>query len=412
MTTHLIIGSGFAGLSAAETIRQLNINATIIIVTEEPDLPYWRPRLPDFIARIIPADKLTIHSADWLYERKIQVRLSQKVQRLIPAENRVELAGGESVAYDTLLIATGSLARRPGRDVTGSDIDGVVTLRTLADARSIAARLDSAERTSVVGGGLLGIELVRAFRERGNQVTYFLKEDRFWPQMLDATAAGMVEARLVERGIELRHQELIAEIRGKSGQVDSIQTTTGQEMTCQVVGYAIGAIPAVGALAGSGINVEKGVLVDDHLRTNVPNVYAAGDVAQALDLVHGDHRVATSVANAQAQGKIAGSNMAGVDRVFHGTVPSNTMQIYGIAFTCMGLSIPTGPGYEEITGQYPTKGVYKKLVLKEGKLVGAMLLGDISEGKVAQALIAQGRDLSAVKDRLLTPGTELADLRP
>lgn len=411
MTTHLIIGSGFAGLKAAETIRRLDQVASVTILTAESDLPYWRPRLPDVIARITPEDKVTMRTSSWLHEHDISLRLGQPVVRINPADNRLELASGESVAYDTLLIATGSLARRPGRDIPGSDLDGVVTLRTLSDARSIATRLDSAQHTAVVGGGLLGIELVRAFRERGNQVTYFLKEDHFWPQMLDLTAARMVESRLLERGIDLRHQEVIAEIRGESGRVTGIKTSSGEEMRCQVIGYAIGAIPATAVLDGSGIKVDKGVLVDDHLRTSVPNVYAAGDVAQALDIVHGDHRVNTSVANAQAQGEVAGSNMAGTDRVFRGTVPSNTMQIYGIAFTCSGISIPIGPGYEEITGQYPKEGAYKKLVLKDGRLVGVMLLGDISEGRLAQELIAQGRDLTAVKDRLLTPGTELADLQ-
>lgn len=156
--------------------------------------------------------------------------------------------------------------------------------------------------------------------------------------------------------------------------------------------------------------MDKGILVDDKLRTNYPNIYAAGDVAQALDLVHGDYRVATSVANAQAQGEVAGSNMAGVEKPFRGVVPSNTMQIYGTSFTCMGTAIPPGPGYEEITGPYPKDGVYKKLVLKDGKLVGTMLLGEIGEARAAEELIARGADLSAVKDRLFTEGYQLEQL--
>ena len=410
MTTNVIIGSGFAGLKAAETIRSLDASATVIILTEEGDLPYWRPRLPDYIARQVTIDKLAIRTAAWLTEKRIDVRLNQRVAAIYPSQNRVLLVDGSAVPYDNLLLATGSLARRPGRDIPGSDLLGVVTLRTLEDARHIANLLDQADRTAVVGGGLLGIELVRAFRERGNAVTYFMREDRFWPQMLDVTAASMVEGRLVARGIELRHGELIKEIKGQDGRVSSITTTKGEGLPCQVVGYAIGAVPATAVLAESGIKVDKGVLVDETLRTNIPNIYAAGDVAQALDLVHGDYRVNTSVANAQTQGEVAGSNMAGVARSFRGAVASNAMQIYGISFACSGIAIPPGPGFEEITGMYPRGDVYKKLVLKDAKLVGAMLLGDIAENKAVQELIAQGRDLSNVRDRLLTDGFDLRQL--
>jgi nitrite reductase (NADH) large subunit len=407
---HVIVGSGFAGLKAAETIRQLDPQASVIIVTEETDLPYWRPRLPDVVGNKVSPEKILIRSSGYLAEHGIEVRLGQRVTAVAPKENRLTLSDGSWLTYDQLLLATGSLARRPGKDIPGSDFAGVIVMRSLADARDIAAQLDGAECTAVVGGGLLGIEMVRAFRERGNAVTYFMREDRFWPAMLDATAASMVESRLTERGVELRHGELIKEIKGEGGKVTSIVTTRDQEMPCQVVGYAIGAIPATGLLVGSDVKVDKGIMVDDKLRTNITNIYAAGDVAQALDLVHGDYRVATSVANAQAQGEVAGSNMAGVERSFRGVVPSNTMQIYGISFTCMGIAIPPGPGFEEITGPYPRDGVYKKLVLKDGKLVGAMLLGEIDEAKTAQELIARGADLSAVKDRLFTEGFQLRQL--
>jgi nitrite reductase (NADH) large subunit len=410
MTVHVIIGSGFAGLKAAETIRQIDSQAEIIILTEENDLPYWRPRLPDVVANKVAPEKILIRSASHLAVQRIEVRLGQRVAALAPTVNRLTLADGSWLTYDQLLVAAGSLARRPGKDIPGSDLAGVVVMRSLADARDIAAQLAGAECTAVVGGGLLGIEMVRAFRERGNAVTYFMREDRFWPAMLDATAASMVEARLTDRGVELRHGELIKEVKGRNGQVSSIVTTKDQEMPCQVVGYAIGAIPATGLLAGSAVKVDKGVLVDDKMRTNFANIYAAGDVAQALDLVHGDYRVATSVANAQAQGETAGSNMAGVERSFRGVVPSNTMQIYGISFTSMGTAIPPGPGFEEITGPYPRDSVYKKLVLKDGKLVGALLLGEIDDAKTAEELIARAADLSAVKDRLLTEGFQLRQL--
>ncbi len=252
MPDHLIIGSGFAALKAAETIRQLDAVAHITLVTEENDPPYWRPRLPDVIAKQVTEDKVQMKPRAYFAEKKIDLRLGARVVKVLPLENRLLLSDGSSAGYDTLLLASGSLARRPGRDVPGSDLSGVVALRTLADARDIANKLDAAQQTAVVGGGLLGIELVRAFRERGNAVTYFRKDDRFWPQMLDATAARLVEAKLLERGIALCHQEVIREIKGQEGRVAGLVTTKGRELPCQVVGYAIGVTAATGFLAESG----------------------------------------------------------------------------------------------------------------------------------------------------------------
>lgn len=243
MTMHVIIGSGFAGLKAAETIRQIDSQATVLMLTEESDLPYWRTRLPDVVAKKVTPDKILIRSAAYLTDHRIEVRLGQHVRTVNPETNVLTLEDNSIITYDQLLVATGSLARRPGKDIPGSDLNGVVVMRSLADARSIAAKLDGAECTAVVGGGLLGIEMVRAFRERGNAVAYFMREDRFWPAMLDATAASMVEARLTERGVELRHGELIKEIKGQNGKVTAIVTTLGKEMPCQVVGYAIGTSP-------------------------------------------------------------------------------------------------------------------------------------------------------------------------
>ena len=190
--------------------------------------------------------------------------------------------------------------------------------------------------------------------------------------------------------MELRHEELIKEIKGEDGQVASVVTTKGKEMPCQVVGYAIGAIPATAVLAGSGMKMDKGVLVDDKLRTNFPNVYAAGDVAQALDLVHGDYRVNTSVANAQAQGEVAGSNMAGVEQSFRGAVPSNTMQIYGIELHLHGHRHPARSG---LRGDHRPVSQGRRLqeAGAQGRQAGgAVLLGEIGESRAAQELIARG----------------------
>jgi NAD(P)H-nitrite reductase large subunit len=223
--------------------------------------------------------------------------------------------------------------------------------------------------------------------------------------MLDAAGSPLVEKVLADKGVVLHKEEGIEEIRGGGGRVKSVLTTTGATLDADLVGIAVGVTSNLEFLEGSGIEAERGITVDDHLRTNQPDVYAAGDVAQAYDVVHGEHRVVTSWLNARRQGETAGINMSGGESALGGVIPYNVIVIYGLPVASMGLDLPPEEeGYEVLTGDYPRDGEYRKLVLRSGVLVGSTLIGNIGEAQAMETLIKMQADVSAYRDRLFEPG--------
>lgn len=406
---YVIIGNGGAGLRAAKTIRERDSEGDITVVDTEIHPCYYRMRLPDYISGWKERDSVFVIKEDFYRENRIRFLARETVTALRPEKREAVLASGMSLPYDRLLIASGARPRELA--VPGADLDGVVYLRTLDQAEDIIRRGKEATKAVVLGGGLLGVELARAFNEMGLETRYLIREDRFWPQMLDTAGSALVEKVLADKGVILHKEEGIEKIVGKAGRVEGVRTTSGDLLEASLVGVAIGVVSNLEFLEESGVEVDRGVVVDDRLRSNAPDIYAAGDVAQALDTASGEHRVVTSWLNAQRQGEIAGINMSGGDAFLEGVVPYNVIVIYGLPVACIGLDLPPDEGgYEVLTGDYPRDGKYRKLVLKDGVLVGATLIGDIVEAQSAEALIKKRADLTAWRDRLFQEGFDLRRL--
>ncbi|MBC7247407.1 MAG: NAD(P)/FAD-dependent oxidoreductase [Actinobacteria bacterium] len=396
---YLIIGNGGAGVRAAQVIRERDPEGDITLVDREPYPCYYRMRLPDYISGWRKRDFVFLVSKDFYREKRIRFMAEESVTALRPDRHEAVLSSGEALPYDRLLIASGARPRELA--VPGADLDGVVYLRTLEQAEDIIRRGREARCAVALGGGLLGVELARSFNEMGLETHYLIREDRFWPQMLDAAGSALVERVLAEKGIVLHKEEGIEEVRGKDGLVRGVLTTSGGELEADMVGVAIGVVSNLEFLEGSGVESDRGVIVDDRLRSSLPDIYAAGDVAQALDVASGEHRVVTSWLNAQRQGEVAGTNMSGGDAALEGVVPYNVIVIYKLPVACIGLDLPPDEeGYEILTGDYPRDGKYRKLVLRDGVLVGATFIGDIGEARSAEELIRKRADLSPWRDRL------------
>ncbi|MBI2865134.1 MAG: NAD(P)/FAD-dependent oxidoreductase [Chloroflexi bacterium] len=405
---YLIIGSGPAGLRAAEEIRGLAPDGEIFMVSEDSRPPYYRYYLPDVVANTKGEDKLPIHPPEFYLEQRIGLVLGKRVTSVDTQAKSIALADGSSLAYDSLLIATGSFSR-PGV-WPGADLDGVVYLRHWDEMVDILDRLARSKRGVVAGGGLLGIELAWGFRARGLAVDWLIRDSRFWPQMMDAPASRILEEKVEAAGVSIRKDEEIKDILGVGGKVVAVRTARGEEIPAEVVGVAIGAVPSLQFLAGSDVKIDRGILVDEYLRSSVPDVYAAGDIAQIYDPVHGDYRVHTNWDNAERQGKVAGANMAGQSRKLEGGIDHNLMKLYEVPFVSMGLANPTGEGFDILTKEEP--GTYRKLVLKDGRIVGAALVGDIKGQRAVHDLIVSQIDVSANRDHLLDPGFSIASLVP
>lgn len=406
---YVIVGNGGAGLRAAQAIRRRDPGGEITIVDREPHPCYYRMRLPDYISAWRDRDSVFVVREDFYPENGIRFLAGLEVTAVKPGEGVVELSSGEYLPFDRLLLACGARPRE--LTVPGGDLDGVVYLRTLDQAEDIIRRGKAARSAVALGGGLLGVEMARAFNEMGLHTRYLIREDRFWPQMLDVQGSRLVERVLEDKGIELYKEEGIEEVLGGGGRLEAVRISSGRDLKTDLLGVAIGVVSNLEFLEGSGLSTDRGILVDERMASNLPGIYAAGDAAQALDRSSGEHRVVTSWLNAQRQGEIAGTNMSGGEAALEGVVPYNVIVIYGLPVACVGLDLPPeGEDYEVLTGDYPRDGRYRKLVLREGVLVGATFIGEIKEARAAEELIRRGADLSPWRARLFHPDFDLRQL--
>jgi NAD(P)H-nitrite reductase large subunit len=392
VATYLIVGNGVAGTRAAEAIRQRDDKGAIIILGDEPYPFYYRPQLADFaFGRATERSIAAKHDA-FYREQRIDVRPGRRVAGVNAKKHQVTLDDGEAVRYDRLLVATGSTPKRG--EWPGSDLEGVIALWNLDDAKKIAS-WKGLKRAVVVGENSIGLETARAFRELGAEVTYLVRGDRFWPEMLDADAASIIQQNLAARGLTLRKSEQLASISG-SGRVERVTTSNNEVIECQAVGFALGLNPTVGFLEGSGIEVNAGVVADERMQSGARDVFSAGDAAERTDPLSGRKRVQFGWLKAWHEGNVAGANMAG-DRQAIGDIPALHIQIYGTDFLALGENNPAPQaGVHKDTGFFPDMGVYKSVVRRNGTVVGATFLGNVAEAGVIEKMIAQKADISTL----------------
>lgn len=333
--TIVIVGASIAGQRAAESLRKLGFEGRVVLVGDEPHRPYDRPPLSKKAMRgLVAEEKLFFRPDDYYEKNQIELRLGARATRLDPRERRIELASGESIAYDKLLITTGASPRRLSCE--GAGLAGIHYLRTLDDARAIRAELAPGKRLAVIGGGVVGMEVAASCREEGVEVVVIEPAD---VPLLRAFGrdVGELYARIHrERGVDVRCGVGVEAFRG-AGRVEALRTTAGEEIPCDFVVVGIGVDPNVGWLEGSGVAIERGVLVDDHARTNVPDVYAAGDVAHFHHPRLGRRVSVESVENAQTQSGTAVANMLGRDEV-HGPVGWFWSDQYELKLQSVGAS--------------------------------------------------------------------------
>ncbi|MCD6351332.1 MAG: FAD-dependent oxidoreductase [Armatimonadetes bacterium] len=373
---YVIIGNSSTGRTAAFAITHLDHDGQVTLITEEPDPFYARPMLPDYLGGVPRGDLFGGSNA---YEpRRAELVLGERVVQIDRAGRKVLCASGREFEYDALLLATGSEPRR--LQWPGSDCEGIGYLRSLADAEQFVGWLDGARRAVVVGGGLLGLELVRAFVMRGLPTTLLVRGTVIGAPALDEVAGAILERALREAGVEVALEEEVESFEARDGRVVAVNTTKGRTVEADVVGVAVGAVARKELAEAAGLQCERGVLVDRRMRTSDPAIYAAGDVAQAWDRVWGEQRVNTSWRLAREQGEYAGIFMAGGEGEYPGAVAANYQLAAGVAFCTLGISNPPeAEGFEiEVSGGVD-EGVYRKLVRVNGRLVGACLVGTVDE---------------------------------
>lgn len=394
----IIVGNSAAGVAAVESLRAASPEAEITLVAEEDGPAYSRVLTSHYLAGQVPARQLYLVGEDFYRTQAVDIRFGRRAVRLMARENEVALDDGTVLAFDRLLIATGASPQR--LTIPGNDLPGVFTLRTRADAEAIRGRADEAQtegrgagRAVVVGGGLVAFKAAEALHARGLAVTMVVSSRRVLSQMLDPVTAGLVRRHLEGLGIALLLGENVVEIRG-AGRAELVTTDRGRDLPCDLVVVGKGVRPNVEWLLDSGVDVHRGVVVDDFLRTSRPGVWAAGDVAEAWDVAREEKRVNALWGNAVEQGRIAGRNMgsaSGEALPYPGSLSENSLHWDDLSVIAAGEVDPPAddPRYRVLDRRDGDR-FYRRLVFREGRLVGAALYGDVRGAGILRSLILSG----------------------
>jgi nitrite reductase (NADH) large subunit len=399
---HVIVGSGVAGVTAAQAIRQADADAEIHLFGAEPYPYYRRPQLWEFIAGQIEQGALTYRPAEWYAERGIELHLGTEVTALAPAAHHIVLASGGQVAYDRLLLATGARSFIPPCE--GTEKDGVFALRSLDDALAIKAYARGIDTAIVVGGGLLGLETARALHTAGLDVTVVEFFPYLLPRQLDEEGAQVLEALLKAQGLHVITSATTTAILGVPC-ADCIQLQSGAKVTGDMVLFSTGVRSDVTLAKEADLKVNRGVIVDEHLQTSAEDIYAAGDVAEFDGKVYG------IIPPAIEQARVAAANMVEPRSVtYNGTMPSTTLKVAGAELTTLGEALAEGEEYTQLRRADAALGHYRKIVLHDGQVVGAILLNDKERTQPVRQLIERGVDVSAYADQLLNDDFNLKSL--
>lgn len=380
-----IVGAGIAGVSAAEAIRRVSPDSAIILIATDAEPPYYRLNLTRYLAGEITRDAFPLHPETWYGEQKIDLICGATVERLAPDTRRVVLTDGRELPYEKLILAMGAHSYVPS--LQGTHRDGVVSLRTAADGDEILRRLRPGLRCVCIGGGVLGIETAGALARRGAVVSLLESHDWLMPRQLNLKGAGVLEAHIGKLGITVVKNARTREVTGDD-RVTGVALEDGRSFPADLVVLAMGVRPNTALARKAGIEVNNGIIVNNHLECSLPDVFAAGDVAEHNGQVYG------SWAASQFQGEIAGLNAVGVRTAFGGLPRSNTIKALGLDLTSIGRFQPEDGSYVSVESEEP--GVYLEFVFRDGRMVGAILIGHSELAAPVRKAIESGSDFSAL----------------
>ena len=404
---YVIIGGSAAGVSAIEAIRSLDATSPIELFSDEETPLYSRVLLTYYIAGALSKEELHFRPLEFFKENNVTPHLGERVQSISPDSRSIQTQDEKDFPFEKLLIATGSSPK--ALDIPGVDKVGVYGMRRLDHAEKIIERSEKTDVACILGGGLIGLRDGYALAARGLKVKMIIKSNRVLSQMLDEESSAKVQERLQEHGIEIKTGRDAVEILGK-GSAEGVVLDNGEQITCQMVIIGKGVQPNVGIVSSTGIEVKEGIVADETMRTNVPDIYVAGDVAETYDISQGKTAINAIWPCAFEQGRIAGLNMAGKESRYVGSFRMNSLDIYGLPVISMGLTRADRDGFQEV--QRKTKGSYRKLVLQDGRIVGAILVGQVQKAGFLSTLLRKKVDVSDYVPFLMSDRLNVADLLP
>ena len=392
---YVIIGNSAAAIGGVEGIRRVDAASPIALISAEPHHTYSRPLISYLLWGKTDEERMLYRPRDYYEKMGVTPLLGCTATEIDPAKQIVRLADGRDVPYDKLLVATGSRPFVP--PMAGLDqVEKKFSFLTLDDARALAAALTPHSRVLIVGAGLIGTKCAEGIRHLCRSLTLVDMAPRILPAVLDEEAAALVQRRMEAHGIAFRLSDSVARFEKNLAHLQS-----GAEIPFDVLVLAVGVRPRTELVEAAGGRVERGIVTDACQRTSLSNVYAAGDCARSRDISTGADKILAILPNAYLQGETAGRSMAGEDVPFDKAIPMNAGGFFGLHVVSAGdLN-----GESDIVRQ---GGSYKRLVRRDGRLVGFLLVGDVSRAGIYTALIREQTPLSSIDYERIREKPQLA----
>ena len=408
---YVIIGNSVAAIGAIEAIRNRDKTGSVSVISDEPYSVYSRPLISYLLAGKVDENMMFYGKKNFYEENSVGTKLGQTAVKLDTDKKIVELENKELVPYDKLLIATGGTPIIP--QFEGKGLKGVFVFTKWDDTKNIKDFIEknSVKKAIVIGGGLIGLKATEALIELGMKVTIVELADRILSMTFDKRASQIVEDNLRGEGIEIFFNNTVVQVEAKGGhnkgssgkerRVGGVVLRDKRKLASDLVIFAIGVKPNVSLVKDTPVKVNRGILVNQYMQTCVDNVYAAGDVAEAFDLVMGIARPIPIWPNAYRQGSIAGCNMAGGLKEYQGGLAMNSIEIFGVSTISVGQTNPDEEKYQVLQEYNRERREYKKIVLKDDFIVGAIFIGSIERAGIITAFIKERTNVRNFKDYLM-----------
>jgi len=383
-TDYLIIGGGIAGTSAAETLRSLDAESSIHIISGEPYPLYSRIMLskPNFFLEKIPFDRVWLKSEEWYEEKNINLIPGRQALSLNPLNKTVSLDNNHIIKYNKLLLALGSQART--LDIPGSKLKNIYYLRTLDDAKNIIQAVKKSKKAVVIGGGFVGFEMTNMLKLAGLEVSLLIREKYFWQNALEQTAGQLIEKAMEENGIRIIKENEAVAFTGENC-LEGIELKNRKKIPCDLAVIGIGVKCPLDWLKTTDIKVNKGIITNEYLETTQPDIWAAGDVAEFDDLILNEQIQLGNWANAQLQGVTAAKNMAGHKEAY-ANITSYSTHGFGFTITFVGCTRPDKK-LIIINRNNTSLKSFIRLFIKSDRIIGVTLVNSQTDLGILTSLI-------------------------
>jgi NAD(P)H-nitrite reductase large subunit len=401
----VVIGDGIAGSSAAETLREEAPDADITVITEEGEALYNRILIKEFAKGKLPEAPISIHEESWYADRDIDLRLNTVVTNIDPDGHTIRTHEGETLDYDKLLVATGGTPTQ--LPVDNSDAEGVHHFWTFQDARRIKESAESGETAVIVGAGLLGIDLAAICGARGIDAKYLMRGNSWWRYALSEEGAEIMHGAMRDVGVEPVFESGVDHFEvDDDGHVTAAVDPNGDRYGCDWAGVAIGLNFNTEILQDTDVELDDGVVVDEYMQTTVDDIYAAGDLTRFYDTILGDMGQNGSWGSAKSQGSVAATNMVNGPEEEFRWVSSYSITHFDFPFLSFGH--PT-IGEDHAEAKY-SDTEWRRLAFNDGKIVGGVLIGDLSAQSAYKKLMREEREVVDRKEALMKKQVDLDEL--